>query len=92
MPVRVPTREQTGARGGADMPSLLAALTRLTRWVNYLGVPALVLPCGFDARGLPIAVQLVARPFAEATLLAAGRALQRETDWHLRAPPDEAVL
>jgi aspartyl-tRNA(Asn)/glutamyl-tRNA(Gln) amidotransferase subunit A len=92
MPVRVPTREQTGARGGADMPSLLAALTRLTRWVNYLGVPALVLPCGFDARGLPIAVQLVARPFAEATLLAAGRALQRETDWHLRAPPDDAVF
>jgi aspartyl-tRNA(Asn)/glutamyl-tRNA(Gln) amidotransferase subunit A len=88
MTVRVPTREQTGARGGADMPARLAALTRLTRWVNYLGVPALVLPCGFDARGLPIAAQLVARPFAETTLLAAGRALQRETDWHLRAPPE----
>lgn len=88
MTVRVPTREQTGPRGGAGMPALLGALTRLTRWVNYLGVPALVLPCGFDGRGMPIGAQLVARPFAETALLAAGRALQRETDWHLRAPPE----
>jgi aspartyl-tRNA(Asn)/glutamyl-tRNA(Gln) amidotransferase subunit A len=68
------------------MPRLLAEVTRLTRWVNYLGVPALVIPCGFDSRGLPIAVQLVGRPFAEATLLAAGHAFQRETDWHQRLP------
>jgi aspartyl-tRNA(Asn)/glutamyl-tRNA(Gln) amidotransferase subunit A len=87
MVCRVPTREQTGPRGGAGMPRLLAEVTRLTRWVNYLGVPALVLPCGFDANGLPIGLQLVARPFAEATLLRAGHALQRATDWHRRVPP-----
>jgi aspartyl-tRNA(Asn)/glutamyl-tRNA(Gln) amidotransferase subunit A len=68
------------------MPALLAQITRLTRWVNYLGVPALVLPCGFDSRGLPLALQLVGRPFAEAALLAAGHAFQRESDWHLRTP------
>jgi aspartyl-tRNA(Asn)/glutamyl-tRNA(Gln) amidotransferase subunit A len=85
-PVRVPTREETGPKGGADMPQLLGNLTRLTRWVNYLGVPALGLPCGFDSRGLPISLQLVARPFAEATLLSAGRAFQRATDWHRRVP------
>jgi aspartyl-tRNA(Asn)/glutamyl-tRNA(Gln) amidotransferase subunit A len=84
--MRVPMREQTGPRGGADMPRLLAELTRLTRWVNYLGVPALVLPCGFDSRGLPLSLQLVGRPFAEATLLSAGRAYQRATDWHQRVP------
>ncbi len=84
--VQLPTREQTGPRGGADMPKLLADVTRLTRWVNYLGVPALVVPCGFDSRGLPIALQLVGRPFSEAKLLAAGRAFQRETDWHTRVP------
>ena len=88
MTCRVPTREQTGARGGPDMPRLLAEVTRLTRWVNYLGVPALVLPCGFDSRGLPIGLQLVGRPFAEAVLLAAGHACQRETDWHKRLPPE----
>jgi aspartyl-tRNA(Asn)/glutamyl-tRNA(Gln) amidotransferase subunit A len=70
------------------MPKLLAGVTRLTRWVNYLGVPALVLPCGFDSRGLPIAMQLVGRPFAESTLLAAGHAYQLRTDWHQRLPPE----
>ncbi len=84
--VRVPTLAQTGPMGGTDMPRLLAQVTRLTRWVNYLGVPALAIPCGFDSRGLPISMQLVGRPFAEATLLAAGHAFQSETDWHQRAP------
>ena len=88
--VPVPTREQTGAKGGPDMPKLLAEVTRLTRWVNYLGIPALVAPCGVDARGLPIALQLAARPFAEATLLAAGHAFQRATDWHQRIPKEVA--
>ena len=86
IPVPLPTREQTGPKGGADMPRLLSDLTRLTRWVNYLGVPALALPCGFDARGLPMSLQLVGRPFSEALLLAAGRQYQRATDWHQRVP------
>ena len=68
------------------MPRMLAELTRLTRWVNYLGVPALVVPCGVDSRGLPLSLQLVGRPFSEALLLAAGRAYQRATDWHRRVP------
>jgi aspartyl-tRNA(Asn)/glutamyl-tRNA(Gln) amidotransferase subunit A len=87
-PMCLPTREQTGPAGGAEMPRVLAELTRLTRWVNYLGLPAIVLPCGFDSRGLPIAVQLVARPFKEGLLLAAGRAFQRDTDWHDYLPGD----
>ena len=70
------------------MPKQLAEVTRLTRWVNYLGVPALVVPCGFDSRGLPIGLQLVARPFAESTLLAAGHRYQQETDWHRRLPAE----
>ena len=86
IPVPLPTREATGPKGGPHMPRLLSELTRLTRWVNYLGVPALALPCGFDARGLPVSLQLVGRPFSEATLLAAGRAWQRATDWHQRLP------
>jgi aspartyl-tRNA(Asn)/glutamyl-tRNA(Gln) amidotransferase subunit A len=86
--VRLPTREETGPKGGPDMPKLLGEVTRLTRWVNYLGVPALALPCGFDSRGLPISLQLVGRPFAEATLLSAGRAYQRATAWHRRVPLD----
>jgi aspartyl-tRNA(Asn)/glutamyl-tRNA(Gln) amidotransferase subunit A len=86
--VPIPTREQTGSAGGPDMPKRLAEVTRLTRWVNFLGAPSLSVPCGFDSRGLPIAMQLVGRPFAEGTLLAAGHAYQRETDWHRRLPPE----
>lgn len=56
---------------------------------NLAGLPALVLPCGF-ADSLPIAVQLVGRPFSENTLLAVGREFQRVTDWHRRRPPAPA--
>jgi aspartyl-tRNA(Asn)/glutamyl-tRNA(Gln) amidotransferase subunit A len=53
---------------------------------NLAGLPALILPCGF-ADSLPIAIQLVGRPFSENTLLAVGREFQRVTDWHRRKPP-----
>ncbi|MGF1502594.1 MAG: amidase [Paracoccaceae bacterium] len=44
---------------------------------NMLGLPAIVVPCGLSPTGLPVALQLVARPFAEATLLRAARAFER---------------
>ena len=61
-------------------------LAAFTRAVNYVGGCALSLPGGFSAGGLPIGVQLVGAPFAEATLIRIGRAFQRATDWHLRRP------
>ncbi len=53
---------------------------------NLAGLPALFLPCGF-ADGLPVGIQLVARPFMEALLVACGREFQKQTDWHRRRPP-----
>jgi len=53
--------------------------------VNLAGVPGLVVPCGFDG-ALPIGLQLIGRPFDEATLLRVGDAYQRITDWHSRRP------
>ena len=53
--------------------------------INLAGVPGLVVPCGFSA-GLPVGLQLIGRPFEEATLLRAGDAYQRSTDWHTRRP------
>jgi aspartyl-tRNA(Asn)/glutamyl-tRNA(Gln) amidotransferase subunit A len=53
---------------------------------NLAGLPALCLPAGF-ADGLPIALQLVGRPFTENTLLALGREFQQRSDWHRRRPP-----
>ncbi len=54
---------------------------------NLVGVPALSLPCGFSTTQLPLAVQLVGRPFEEALLIDLGRAFQSITDWHRRTPP-----
>lgn len=61
-------------------------LGQFTRWVNHVGGCALTLPAGFDALGLPIAIQLVGQAGTEARLLAIGSAFQCATDWHLRAP------
>ena len=57
-----------------------------TRPFNYLGLPAISVPAGFTANGLPCGMQLVGRPFAESLLLRAARAYERETDWTSRAP------
>ena len=61
--------------------------SRLTRPFNGLGLPALSVPCGFSSAGLPLAFQVVGRPFDEATVLRVGEAYQRATDWHTRRPP-----
>lgn len=61
-------------------------LGQFTRWVNHVGGCALSLPAGFDAHGLPVAIQLVGPAGTEARLLALGSAFQRATDWHRRAP------
>ncbi len=53
---------------------------------SLAGIPAMTLPCGFGEHGLPISLQIAAKPFAEATVLRIGDAFQRVTDWHRRAP------
>ncbi|NYT79164.1 amidase [Alcaligenaceae bacterium] len=58
-----------------------------TRTVNYLDACALSLPAGFSKEGLPIGVQLIAKPWHENLLLRTGRTFQSATDWHLRTPP-----
>ncbi len=52
---------------------------------NLAGIPGLSLPCGFAA-GLPVGLQLLGRPFDEATLLRAGHAYQALTTHHLARP------
>jgi len=73
----------------ADNPGFMDMITKMglcTRPINYLGLPALTIPCGFTANGLPTAFQLVGRPFDEATLYRAGEAYQHSTDWHEKSP------
>jgi len=52
------------------------------------GLPALSIPCGFDAKGLPVGLQLQGPHFSEAKLLGAAHRYQQATDWHLRVPKE----
>jgi aspartyl-tRNA(Asn)/glutamyl-tRNA(Gln) amidotransferase subunit A len=54
---------------------------------SLAGVPALSFPASFDAAGLPIGLQLVGRPFDEATMLRVARAYEMEHDAATRVPP-----
>jgi aspartyl-tRNA(Asn)/glutamyl-tRNA(Gln) amidotransferase subunit A len=62
-----------------------------TRPINYLGFPAVNIPTGFDANGLPMSVQLIGAPFSEARLLRVARALERELDFWSARPELDAV-
>jgi aspartyl-tRNA(Asn)/glutamyl-tRNA(Gln) amidotransferase subunit A len=65
---------------------MLSAIMQFTGVASLTGLPSLNVPCGFDPDGLPIGMQLIGRPFAEATLLRAGHAFQLATAFHRRAP------
>ena len=66
--------------------SMLEAIMQYTGVPSLTGLPSLAVPCGFDHDGLPIGMQIIGRPFDEATLFQAGSAFQAATDFHLRAP------
>ncbi len=53
---------------------------------NMAGLPAVSVPCGFSEAGLPIGLQLIGRPFDEATILRAAHAYEQSTPWHTRRP------
>jgi aspartyl-tRNA(Asn)/glutamyl-tRNA(Gln) amidotransferase subunit A len=89
----VPTIAETTNRRGAAYLDMVSSLTRNTKVVNYLGLPAISVPCGFTSNGLPTAFQLIGGPWTEATLLGAAHRYEQATDWHRRQPPivSEAV-
>jgi Asp-tRNA(Asn)/Glu-tRNA(Gln) amidotransferase A subunit family amidase len=53
---------------------------------NLAGLPTLVVPCGFSGNNLPIALQLVGKPFDEVTVLRAGYTYQQRMKWYERRP------
>jgi aspartyl-tRNA(Asn)/glutamyl-tRNA(Gln) amidotransferase subunit A len=71
---------------GPDAIEQARLLTRFTAPFNLTGLPALSVPCGFTPAGLPVGLQLVARPWGEAALLRAGQAYEQATEWHTRWP------
>ena len=86
IPEPAPALAQVKAGSTADVIKRMGRFSRLTRAFNALGVPALSLPCGAAPDGRPVAMQLVGRPFDEATLLRLASAYERATTWHRRRP------
>jgi aspartyl-tRNA(Asn)/glutamyl-tRNA(Gln) amidotransferase subunit A len=53
-----------------------------TFFVNYYGLPAISIPCGFDEKGLPLGLQIVGKQGGDATVLQVAHAYQQTTTWH----------
>jgi aspartyl-tRNA(Asn)/glutamyl-tRNA(Gln) amidotransferase subunit A len=71
--------------GGMGDPSRAMGLLFTSYW-DITGHPVLAVPIGGNGRGLPLSMQLVARPFEEAAALRAGHAYQQATTWHRDMP------
>jgi aspartyl-tRNA(Asn)/glutamyl-tRNA(Gln) amidotransferase subunit A len=84
--VTPPRAETVDVDGGPALVAMIASLTRFCRPISYLGLPALAQPTGFTRAGLPLSMQWVAPPMAEAALFAVGGAFER-----LRGPARPAI-
>jgi aspartyl-tRNA(Asn)/glutamyl-tRNA(Gln) amidotransferase subunit A len=85
-PFDAPKISETDMGGGPNAEILTQSISRFMRPANYLGVPAIAFPAGFSSRRLPIGLQLMGKPFGEATLFALVGAFQRVTDYHRERP------
>ncbi|MCH8062296.1 MAG: Asp-tRNA(Asn)/Glu-tRNA(Gln) amidotransferase GatCAB subunit A [Chloroflexi bacterium] len=86
-PVPAPTIEaSTGKPGGFYQGKLDLGRRRYTSPAPLAGLPALSVNCGFSEAGLPIGMQIVAKPFAEDLLFRIGHAYEQATEWHTRHP------
>jgi aspartyl-tRNA(Asn)/glutamyl-tRNA(Gln) amidotransferase subunit A len=59
-------------------PQLMYLADIFTSLANLVGIPALSMPCGLDGKGLPVGLQIMARPWDEERLLSFGHRLERE--------------
>ena len=83
--MEVPTPDEANAMF-ADIEKGLPRIVRFTLPFDASGSPTITLPCGVDARGLPIGFQLVGPHLSEALIARAANAYQSVTDWHTRHP------
>lgn len=75
-PIAAARLEEITVEIGSEREDTRMASTRLVRAINFLGEPALSMPCGKTAGGLPIGLQLISRPFSEPQLLQAAKTLE----------------
>ena len=84
-----PTTPTTAFKIGAKMddPVLMYLNDIYTAAVNLAGLPAMSIPAGFDAGGLPVGLHIVAPYLDEAKLMRTAHHFQTHTDHHLKSPP-----
>ena len=82
-----PRATDVHTRSSEEVMEGLSGPVRLTAPFSHAGVPALSVPCGMTADGLPIGLQVIGKPFDEPTVLRVGRAFEAETPWHEARPP-----
>ncbi len=74
-------------RGAVSTLTLVAARVPFQALSNVTGQPAAVVPWGFDGNGIPTSIQLVGRPFDEASLLSLSAQIEKARPWADRRPP-----
>ena len=84
MPVAPTTAFKIGEK--VDDPLQMYLSDVYTIAANLAGVPGISVPCGFDEKGLPIGLQILAPTFGEDRLLRVARMFEKETEWHKREP------
>jgi aspartyl-tRNA(Asn)/glutamyl-tRNA(Gln) amidotransferase subunit A len=85
-PMPAATIAESDVGNSLNAEAVIQRISKFTRPINYLGLPALSIPSGFTKSGLPVGLQLIGRSFDEAMLLRIGAAFQRATDYHQRVP------
>lgn len=83
-----PTAPTTAFKLGeqVDDPLTMYLNDIMTIPVSLAGIPAISIPCGFSSNGLPIGLQLIAKPFDESTILRAAHAFEQHTIHHQSEP------
>ncbi len=74
-------------RGAISTLALVAQRVPFQAVFNVTGQPAAVVPWGFDGNGIPTSIQLVGKPFDEATLLSLSAQIEKARPWAHRHPP-----
>lgn len=86
MPITAWKSGQWEVKVGDRDVSILAASWRFTFPYNLTGLPAISIPCGFDRQGLPIGLQIAAKPFDEPLLLRVAHAYESSHAWKEAVP------